>query len=128
MSARRLPRPTDAELEILHVLWRRGPSTVREVYEALDKPTAYTTILKLMQIMAAKGLVERDQSARAHVYVPRVTQQDAERQFITHLLDKVFHGSAMRLVQQALAARRASPREMEEIRRIFERSRRRRET
>ena len=102
-----LPNPTDAELAILRVLWERGPSTVRQVQETLeqDRPTGYTTALKLLQIMMEKGLVERDASERTHVYWPRRS---------------AFDGSAARLVMQALATRRATPEELDEIRKLLD--------
>jgi len=85
-----LSRPTDAELAILRVLWRRGPSTVRQVHEALsqDRETGYTTVLKLMQIMTEKGLVERDETERTHVYRTRLTQEQTQQQLVNDLLEK----------------------------------------
>ena len=117
-----LPRPTDAELEILSVLWERGPSTVRDVHEALlrNKPTQYTTTLKLMQIMAEKGLVERDESARSHVYTVREPQERTQSQLAGHLLDRAFGGSARNLLMGALAAKKASPQELDEIRQLLD--------
>src|SRR5262245_34359130 len=97
-------KPTDAELSILRVLWMRGPSTVRQVTEALGRDTGYTTILKLLQIMTDKGLVARDESSRTHVYEPAFTQDETERQLVNDLLERVFDGSASKLVLQALAA------------------------
>src|SRR6478672_9199207 len=89
------PRPTDSELEILTVLWSRGPSTVRDVHEivAQRKPTQYTTVLKTLQIMAEKGLVRRDETARAHVYHPARAREWTERQIAGDLLDRAFNGS-----------------------------------
>jgi predicted transcriptional regulator len=115
-------RATDAELAILRVLWERGPSTVREVHEALsrERGTGYTTVLKLMQIMYDKGLVGRDESERAHVYCPLQSEEFAQRTMVTDLLDRAFGGSATRLVMQALTARRASPDELAEIRRLLD--------
>ncbi len=117
-----LPRPTDAELEILKVLWRRGPSTVREVFETLGetKGTGYTTVLKLMQIMAEKGLVVRDESARAHRYEPAAPEDETQRRLVGDLLRKAFDGSAKKLVLQALSAERASSEELSEIRRMLD--------
>ena len=123
-----LPRPTDAELEILRALWQRGPCTVREVKEALNeaKPTGYTTVLKLMQIMTDKGLVRRDERQRAHVYEARLAQEQTQQQMVSDLLERVFNGSATSLVMQALATgKRTSAEELSEIRRVldeFERS------
>lgn len=116
------PRPTDAELEILTVLWRRGPSTVREVHDVIArrKPAQYTTTLKLMQIMAAKGLVQRDESARAHVYKASRPREWTERQVARDLLEKVFGGSARNLVLGALSARKTSRKELAEIRRLLD--------
>ncbi len=115
-------RATDAELAILRVLWERGPSTVREVHEALsrERGTGYTTVLKLMQIMYEKGLVGRDESERAHVYRPLQSEESAQRTMVADLLDRAFGGSATRLVMQVLTARRASPDELAEIRRLLD--------
>lgn len=117
-----LPRPTDAELEILKVLWRRGPSTVREVFEALSEArgTGYTTVLKLMQIMADKGLVKRDESERAHRYEPALAEDETQRQLLGDLLRKAFDGSAKNLVLQALSSERATASELAEIRRMLD--------
>jgi len=116
------PRPTDAELEILRVLWRCGPSTVREVHEELgrDRATGYTTILKLLQIMFDKGLVSRDDSTRAHVYQASQSEEQAQRGLVTHLLDRAFGGSAQQLVLRALTVKRASPEELAQIRRLLD--------
>jgi BlaI family penicillinase repressor len=116
------PRPTDAELEILRVLWNRGPSTVRDVYEELkqDKPVGYTTILKLMQIMAEKGLVRRDEDQRAHLYEAMVPKESTQRQLVDDLLDRAFGGSALELVMQALSAKRASAAEIDQIRHMLD--------
>jgi predicted transcriptional regulator len=114
-------RPTSGELAILQVLWDRGPSTVREVHEALPDGAAsgYTTTLKLMQIMAAKGLVERDETERAHVYRPALAEGEAKRQLAGELMDRVFGGSAAALVMGALSARPAGKEELDEIRRML---------
>ena len=116
------PRPTDAELGILRVLWERGPSTVRQVHEALsrERPTAYTTALKLMQIMTEKGLVRRDETDRTHIYHPRLTEEQTQRQLIHDLLDRAFGGSSSKLVMQALATTRASAEDLAEIRRLLD--------
>ena len=115
-------RPTDAELAILRVLWSRGPSTVRQVHEALsrDRETGYTTILKLMQIMTEKGLVERDESERTHVYQARLTQEQTQQQLVDNLLEKAFGGSAAQLVMRALAAKEASADELAQIRQLLD--------
>jgi predicted transcriptional regulator len=117
-----LPRPTDAELAILRVLWERGPSTVRQVHDVLshERPTAYTTALKLLQIMTEKGLVRRDETERTHIYHPRLSEEQTQRQLVRDLLDRAFGGSASKLVMQALAARRATPEELGEIRKLIE--------
>ena len=116
------PRPTDAELEILTVLWSRGPSTVREVHETIAqrKPAQYTTILKLMQIMADKGIVRRDESARAHVYEASRPQEWTQRQLAGDLLQRAFGGSAKSMLVGALAARKASKDELAEIRKLLD--------
>ena len=102
------PRPTDAELAILRVLWARGPSTVRQVLDTLaeESGTGYTTVLKLLQIMTEKGLVARDESDRTHVYEARYGEADTQRQLVDDLLDRAFGGSAMQLVMSALSSRR----------------------
>jgi predicted transcriptional regulator len=116
-----LPRPTGAELEILSVLWDQGPSTVRDVHLALERhrEIGYTTVLKLMQIMAAKGLVERDETARAHVYKAKVAQEQTQRQLVGHLLDRAFGGSAAKLMMQALSGSHASAGEIAEMRQML---------
>lgn len=122
MKKKTSARPTSAELEILGVLWQRGPSTVREVHDVLGKSrrTGYTTILKLMQIMAEKGLVRRNEDQRAHLYEARVPQEQTQRQLVRDLVDRAFGGSASNLVMQALNARRASAEELAEIRRVLD--------
>jgi len=119
---RTLPRPTDAELAILRVLWEQGPATVRRVHEALagTRETGYTTTLKLMQIMAEKGLVTRDESARTHVYAARLSQHQTQRQLVSDLLDRAFGGSAAALVMQALSAGQTSPEELRQIRQLID--------
>ncbi len=122
MTELRGPRPTDAELEILKVLWRRGPCTVREVFETLGetKQTGYTTVLKFMQIMAEKGLVRRDESERAHRYEAAAPEEETQRQLVGDLLQKAFDGSARKLVLHALSADPASADELAEIRRMLD--------
>jgi predicted transcriptional regulator len=116
------PRPTDAELEILRVLWNRGPSTVRDVYEELKRHRAvgYTTILKFMQIMAEKGLVRRDEKQRAHLYEAALPRESTQRQLVGDLLDRAFGGSATQLVMHALSAKRATPVEIDQIRQLLD--------
>ena len=111
-------RPTDAELEILTVLWSRGPSTVRDVHEAitLRKPTQYTTVLKTMQIMVEKGSLLRDEDQRAHIYRPSRPQAWTQRQLAGDLLQRAFNGSAKNLVLGALSARKVSREELAELR------------
>ncbi|MDQ3918041.1 MAG: BlaI/MecI/CopY family transcriptional regulator [Acidobacteriota bacterium] len=122
MPKKTLPRPTDAELEILKVLWRRGPSTVREVFETLGEArgTGYTTVLKLMQIMASKGLVKRDEGERAHRYEAALAEDETQRRLVGELVQKAFDGSAKKLVLQALSSRRATADELAEIRRMLD--------
>jgi predicted transcriptional regulator len=122
MAKRKLAKPTEAELAILRVLWDRGPSTVREVTEALEgeRAAGYTTILKLMQIMTQKGLVRRNVSARSHVYQASAPAEATQRQLVRDLLDRAFGGSAQKLVMQVLSARRASPDELAEIRQLLD--------
>lgn len=122
MAEAKLPRPTDGELEILKVLWQRGPSTVREVFEALGevKTTGYTTVLKLMQIMSEKGLVTRDETERAHRYAAALAEDQTQRQLVGDLLRRAFDGSAKKLVLQALSSERASAEELTEIRRMLD--------
>jgi len=123
MVDRQPPRPTDAELAILRVLWDRGPSTVRDVHEELnrDGATGYTTILKLLQIMTEKGLVVRDETQRAHIYEPRYSEQKTQRQLLGDLADRAFGGSAAKLVMQALSGRKATSEELGAIRELLER-------
>ena len=115
-------RPTAGELAILDVLWTRGPSTVREVHEHLsaERPTGYTTVLKLLQIMAEKNLVRRDEARRAHVYRARIPREQTQAQIVGDLVDRVFGGSASRLVMQALSHKRASAKDLAEIRRTLD--------
>jgi predicted transcriptional regulator len=112
-------KPTDAELAILSVLWARGPSTVRQIAEEMGREAAYTTILKLLQIMTEKGLVVRDEAARTHIYAAASTQDQTQRQLVTDLLERAFDGSAAKLVLQALAATRTSPEELAEIKKLL---------
>lgn len=116
------PRPTDAELEILTVLWSIGPATVREVHEVIirRRPAQYSTILKFMQIMAEKGLVRRDETQRAHVYEPAKTREWTQRQLAGDLLQRAFGGSAKELLIGALSAQKAKPEELAEMRRLLD--------
>jgi len=116
-------KPTDAELAILRVLWARGPSTVRDVAEEMGRENAYTTVLKLLQIMTEKGLVRRDESSRTHVYEAAFSEEHTQRQIISDLLDRVFDGSASKLVLQLLGTRKASKAELAEIEELIDRHR-----
>ena len=115
-------KPTASELEILHVLWSKGPSTVREVLESLNqkKQMGYTGVLKLLQIMTAKGTVRRDESQRAHIYEARRPAEQTKRQLASDMLQRVFDGSASQLMMHALAGNRTSPEEIDELRRILD--------
>jgi len=123
MVDRQPPRPTDAELAILRVLWERGPSTVRDVHDDLNEraPTGYTTVLKLLQIMTEKGLVVRDETERAHIYESRYSEQKTQRQLLSDLADRAFGGSAAKLVMQALSGRKTNSDELNAIRNLLDR-------
>jgi predicted transcriptional regulator len=114
-------KPTASELEILQVLWERGPSTVREVHEVLSekRPMGYTSVLKLMQIMTAKGTVRRNEEQRAHVYEAVQPADKTKRQLALDVLQRVFDGSASEMMMHALAGRKASKQEIEEMRRLL---------
>jgi predicted transcriptional regulator len=116
------PKPTAAELQILRVLWRRGPSTVNQVLPELERGdrVGYTTVLKFLQIMVEKGLVRRDQSTRPHVFRAAVAEARVKRRFVTDLLEQVFEGSATSLAMQALSARRATPEELRRLRELLD--------
>ncbi|HYK89149.1 MAG TPA: BlaI/MecI/CopY family transcriptional regulator [Acidobacteriota bacterium] len=124
---KQLPLPTNAELDILAVLWRLGPSTVREVHEALRKKNGYTTTLKQMQLMTEKGLVVRSERFRSHVYEAAEPQERTQTQIAGDLLNRAFNGSAKSLLIGALSARRATSDELDEIRRILDRFENRKE-
>jgi len=113
-------KPTDAELGILNVLWRQGASTVKKVHEVMGEETGYTTTLKLLQNMTEKGLVTRNESQRAHVYQAKYAETDTQRQLLTAFLNKAFRGSTSQLVMQALATKRATPKELVEIKKLIE--------
>ena len=116
-------KPTDAELAILRVLWDRGASTVRQVAETMDRAVGYTTVLKLLQIMTEKGLVVRDESARTHVYDAAYSEDQTQRQLVNDLVERAFDGSAAKLVLQALASKKATPEELDEIRKLLNKPR-----
>src|SRR5881396_1861809 len=122
MPRKNAKKPTQGELEILQVLWQGGPMTVRSVYEELSKrrPMGYTTVLKLMQIMVDKGLLWRDEKERAHVYSPKIARANTRQRLIDDLLERAFDGSAKQLVMQALASRKASAEDLDEIRKMID--------
>lgn len=114
------PTPSDGELAVLRVLWDRGPSTVRQVHEAIqNRGVRYTTTLKTMQVMAEKGLVSRDEANRSHIYAAAVAEAPTQRRLVSDLLDKAFAGCAGKLVMQALAAGDISAEELKDIRRLL---------
>jgi predicted transcriptional regulator len=121
--ANKPPRPTDGELNILRVLWDRGSGSVREVQQALDaiKPTGYTTVLKLMQIMTEKGLVTRDESVRPQIYKARQSREQTQQRLVSDLLQRAFGGSVRSMVLQALASKKSSPAELQEIEQLLDR-------
>lgn len=126
---RSTPVPSNAELEILRLLWRDGPKTVRDVHDTLkrDRDVGYTTVLKTMQVMAEKKLVSRNESERSHVYTAAVEEKSVKRRLVSDLLDKAFDGSAAQLVMQALSDKRASPEDLKKIRKLLNESARRTE-
>jgi len=128
MGRQQLPRPTEAELAILRVLWSKGACTVRTVQQVLSlhQPTGYTTVLKLLQIMTAKGLVVRDESQRSHIYRARRRADRTQRQLVDDLMERAFGGSAVKLAMQALSTSMPSARELEEIRTLIEKLERKR--
>src|SRR5580692_8674929 len=120
-----LPRPTESELELLRILWDKQPATVRDIYDALneERPSGYTTVLKLLQIMTAKGLVVRDEANRAHVYRAAISQDAMQSKILKDLSMRLFSGSAAQLALHALAMEPASQNELDEIRALIERKR-----
>ena len=118
------PVPSNSELEILSILWKRGPLTVRDVHDTLkrERDVGYTTVLKIMQVMAEKRLVTRDESERSHVYSPAVEEKSVKRRLVSDLLDRAFDGSAAQLVMQALSDKRASPEDLKKIRKLLDES------
>jgi predicted transcriptional regulator len=121
VKRREIPRPTDGELQLLAILWERGSATVRELFEEVNtrRPVVYTGVLKLLQIMAEKGLVLRDERERAHVYRAAVSQEDTERRLLRELSERFFAGSAAQLALRALEMEKASDEELEAIRRLI---------
>jgi len=120
-----LPKPTETELELLRVLWEKGPSTVRELHDAvnLQRPVVYTSVLKILQIMTEKGLVEREESAKAHIYRAAASQEETQNQLLRDLSARLFSGSAAQLAMHALAMEPTSAEELEEIRTLIEQKR-----
>jgi len=116
--------PTEGELEILQVLWRRGPSTVRQIYNVLKdrRGTGYSTTLKMVQVMADKGLLIRDDSVRPQVFSPAQSQEQTQLELVDHLIQRGFAGSAMSMVLRAAAAERITPEELSQIRRLIEKT------
>jgi predicted transcriptional regulator len=114
-------KPTSAELEILDLLWERGQATVKEIHEIIGerKPTLYTTVLKTLQIMHEKGLVERDSANKAHIYRAKQTQDETQKNLVSDLLEKAFRGSALKLVQHVLETKPTSAEELVEIRKLI---------
>lgn len=114
-------KPTDSELEILHVLWANGPSTVRQVHEKLSqsRDIGYTTALKLMQIMYEKGLLSREEDSRSHTYTAIVSQEDTQRNLVDRFVETAFRGSASKLVMQVLGQHKASRAELDEIKNLL---------
>ena len=123
-------KPTKSELEILDLLWEKKAATVREIYEILNarKPTVYTTVLKLLQIMTEKNLVERDDSSKAHVYRAKQPQDEMQKSLISDLLEKAFRGSALQLVQQVLETETTTAEDLKEIRRMIREAEKKGET
>lgn len=120
MARKQTGRPTDSELALLAVLWEHGPSTVRQVHERLEDGVGYTTVLKILQIMTEKGLVTRDESTRAHIYVAAHAREETQGRLVDDLVSRAFAGSASKLVMNALSSRRASREELDEIRRLLD--------
>jgi len=120
-----VPRPTEAELELLRILWEKESATVREIYDTLnqERPSGYTTVLKLLQIMTAKGLVVRDEASRAHVYRAAISQDAMQSKLLKDLSMRLFSGSAAQLALHALTMEPASQNELDEIRALIERKR-----
>jgi len=118
-----LPRPTEGELELLRILWERGPSTVRDIHQDLNsrRPLGYTSVLKLLQIMTDKGLVDRDETQRPQIYRARYSQGQTQRQLVSDLLHRAFGGSVKALVLQALATKKSSPEELQAIEEVLDR-------
>jgi len=127
-NLRQSPRPTEGELELLNILWEKGPSTVRDLHVEISerRPLGYTSVLKLLQIMTEKGLVEREESGKAHVYTAAGTQQETQSQLLRDISERLFSGSAAQLAMHALAMQPVSERELEELRTLIEKKRQKR--
>jgi predicted transcriptional regulator len=121
-----VPRPTEVELDILRIIWRIGPATVRQVHKAfaLEKETGYSTTLKMMQVMREKGLLVRDDGVRPQVYRPAAPQEKTQLQMLDNLVQKAFGGSASKLLMRALSGRRVSPGELKEMEELIRRAKR----
>lgn len=121
MARKKLKGPTEQELTILSILWKRGPSTVREVNTSMnyDQNVGYTTTLKLMQIMFEKGLLQRDESSKTHIYQPANSEEQIQNQIVSHLMDKVFAGSAEKFVMRVLMTHDVSPEELSKIKKMI---------
>jgi len=119
MTQRSLPTPTKAELEILQSLWRHGPTTVREIHKDMARASGYTTVLKMLQIMTEKGLVERRVSGRAHIYQACISEKQGMGEFMKELVERLFGGSSSQLVLQALGTAKTSKQELEQIRQLL---------
>jgi predicted transcriptional regulator len=122
MASQEIPQPTDGELEVLRFLWNNGPSTVKQVHEAVNKkrPVGYTTTLKVMQVMLERGLLVRNDSKYRHIYTPTLPEEKTQRQLVTDFLEKAFSGSTEKLVMQLLSAKKLSAKERAEIRKMFD--------
>ncbi|HEX3985120.1 MAG TPA: BlaI/MecI/CopY family transcriptional regulator [Acidobacteriaceae bacterium] len=123
---RALPRPTEGELELLGILWEKGPATVRDLHQEIGvrRGVGYTSVLKLLQIMTEKGLVEREESGKAHIYRPAASQQETQDQMVRDMSERLFAGSAAQLALHALALEPVSDRELEELRNLIEKRKR----
>ena len=123
MAPKQIVRPTKLELAILKVLWKAGPHSVRDIQKILDeaKPTGYTTVLKMLQIMTEKGLADRDESVRPQIYRARYSQEQTQRHLVSDLLHRAFGGSVKALVMQALASRKSSPKDLDAIEKLLNR-------
>lgn len=122
MARQQFPQPTDGELEVLRILWTNGPSTVKQVHEVVnkDRPTVYTTTLKVMQVMREKGLLVRNDSKYRHIYRPALPEEKTQRQLVTDFLERTFSGSTEKLMMHLLSAKKISAKERAKIRRMLD--------